>query len=193
MTQAFLSEPTIALAHKKYLESWSTPAVQKAWNGRKPTLEKFIERFRDSYHARQMFLKANRDSHTAVLEARRMDDIQALAEEVHDRIGATLDTLTPPRFAELDEQPAEPPKEDDEVAQAHAAVEEQKSEVKEKNKNKLPTSRQIYFFMHRAIESGFTYALVPLTRQGAADLRGRIANGETYSKAIIEQRKDAKD
>jgi hypothetical protein len=189
MTQAFLSEPTIAAAHKKYLESWSVPTVKKAWNGKKPTLEQFIARFQDPYRARQMYLKANPDIRQQVLDDRRMDDVQALAEEVHDRIGETLAALQPPRFAELDEDTAPAPK--DEVADAHAAAEEQSAAteqrtVKDKNKGKLPTAKQVFFFLHRAIEAGHGFATIPTDRQTAAEVRELIANGTSYADAVLD-------
>lgn len=177
MTQAFLSEPSLAEAHEKYLESWTLPTVRARWNNRRPSLKQFEATFGEAHSARQAFLNSVGQTRNAVLDDRRVEAIQELVEA---SVEETLASLNPPRFAapDADEEPE---------TQGPSAPEART--VKPKNMGKLPTTKQLYFYLHRAIEAGHKTVTIPVTRGEAARGRSMMAEGKTYPQAIIALRK----
>ena len=203
MISAHLNEPTIELAHEKYLTRWHLDSVQNAWrNGkgqaRKPTLAQYRKRFGDAYEARQRHLSRTGQgtSATALAVAEREDVIQGLAENLLTILGGNTDE---PEDTILGSEPA------DEIEQALAVGNEplsrvlsilgkqkapQKAEapaapeqkfVKPENFDELPRSGQVYFFLHRAQENGDGFAIVPLKRGVAAEAISQIKDdGRSY-------------
>lgn len=176
MTQTFLNEPTIEGAHSKYLERWSNPAVQKSWKGRKPSLRQFEARFGEAHIARQAFLDSVGSVKTEVMDDRHMDDVQEVAEAINE----ALANLSPPRFAELS---ADPEPEPEETSEPEART------VKPQNFDKLPNSRQLYFYLHRAIDAGFSFVTIPVKRGVAAEGITLIKDGKSPIDAILDLRK----
>lgn len=215
VTQKFLNESTIARAHERYMESWGNPSVRKAWKGRKPSLQQFINRFRESYEARQLELRGGAST---VLAERHMDDVQSVAEAVHE----ALDSLKPPRFAETDE-PERTETQDSSGGRCGArdrdtpgecqletghtgrhelrngstiitwknadAPEPETLTVKPKNRDKLPTASQIYYYMHQAKRLNQRFVTIPITRELAARGRSLMGDGMSPTQAILELRK----
>lgn len=195
MTQAFLNEPTIEQAHQTYLKSWSLPTVQASWKGRRPSIAQFRARYAEAHTARQSFLskvgaQVLDPEPDAVLDERRMDDVQAMAEAVAEGVKEALKNLAPPRFAEVsaDDLPPAP------VVPASQArtttVEDTGKTVKPQNAKKLPNTKQLYFLLHRALEAGHTLATVPLTRESAAQAISLIKGGTPVASAMVEIRKN---
>lgn len=189
MTQIFLSEPSIAEAHKKYLESWGLPSVRAAWKNRKPSLKQFEDRFGEAYASRQSLIDTTGMVRNAVLDERRVDDIQGLVEAVEEGVEAVLSSLTPPRFAALD---ADVEPETQETSAPEVRTGEGRT-VKKKNRDKLPTAKQLYFYLHRARELGHNFVTIPTTMGEAARGRSLMADGMAYPTAIIELRKTSDD
>lgn len=176
MIQAFLNEPTIEAAHEKYLERWSTPSVQKSWKGRKPSLNMFKARFGDAHTARQEFLNSQGSVRVQVLDDKSMDDRQDVAEAINEALAA----LVPPRFAELSAEPEPEPE---------AASGSEARTVKPQNFDKLPNSKQLYFYLHRALDNGFSFVTIPVKRGVAAEGIGLIKGGRSPIDAILDLRK----
>lgn len=195
MTQLFLNEPSIELAHKKYLESWSLPTVQASWKGRRPSLAQFRNRYAEAHAARQSFLSnvgtQVLDVEPDVIDERRMDDVQEMAEAVAEGVRQALANLTPPRFAEVSDDDLPPaPKPAAPQVRTETKAEDTGKTVKPQNLKKLPNTKQLYFLLHRAIEAGHSLAMVPLTRGDAAKAISLIKSGTPVSSAMVEIRKN---
>ena len=196
MTQLFLNEPSIELAHKKYLESWSLPTVQASWKGRRPSLAQFRNRYSEAHAARQSFLskvgtQVLDPEPDAVLDERRMDDLQEMAEAVAEGVKEALKNLAPPRFAEVSAEDLPPaPIKPAPEARTETKAEDTGKTVKPQNMRKLPNTKQLYFLLHRALEAGHSLAMIPLTRGDAAKAISLIKSGTPVSSAMVEIRKN---
>ena len=193
MTQAFLNEPTIEEAREVYLKRWHLETVQSAWNGRKPTIAQFKKRFGKAYTTRQKFL-ARGEGTVAVATEQHEDAVQVIAERVLSLMGGVA---SPEPEAEIlgsaddidldDEKPATVI----ERLKAKTAPKVNKTKpvqkddepkfVKPENFDELPRSGQVYFFLHRAREAGYDYAIVPIKRGVIAECISQIKDdGRSY-------------
>lgn len=199
-SQVFLNEPTIESAREAYLSRWHLPSVQASWahlNGRKPTLNQFKAQFGSAYSKRQAWL-AKQDGTkggTAVALDERDDVVQAVAERLLELMGGTKVEVENLGQAEdidvtVEEKPAsvlDRLKAKRTVVEVEAEADTEVAEVvepkfvKAENFDELPRSGQLYFFLHRAVEAGQSYAIVPLKRGVAAECISQIKDdGRTY-------------
>lgn len=199
-SQTFLNEPTIEAARDAYLSRWHLPSVQASWaqlNGRKPTLNQFKARFGKDYEKRQKWLAKQDESRggTVIALDERDDVVQAIAERVLAEIVGTkveVENLGHPEPVEVKVEPdsiiaklkakSKVVKEVEAEAETTDEVEDEAPKfVRPENFDELPRSGQLYFFLHRAQEAGYDYAIVPLKRGVAAECISQIKDdGRSY-------------
>lgn len=193
MTQAFLNEPTIEEARERYLKRWHLSSVKEAWNGKKPTLAQFKKRFGADYARRQAWLAKQNGGAGALAVAHSDDQRQEVVENALVDILERIKTGQVPEVENLGSADEDEPvsgilailnKHRAPVAEAKTEVAdttEQPKFVKPENFNELPRSGQVYFFLHRAQEAGYDYAIVPLKRGVAAEAISQIKDdGRSY-------------
>lgn len=189
MTQAFLNEPSIEQAHEAYLKRWHLDSVKTAWNGRKPSIAQFKKRFGKAYSTRQAWLARHGQGATAVAvaEDQKLDVAQSAAEKLLELLSGIAATEEPEVEEDLGPVFVEESEKDtliEKLARMSAPVSKQEPEqrfVKPENFDELPRSGQVYFFLHRAKEAGFSYAIVPLKRGVAAEAISQIKDdGRDY-------------
>lgn len=190
-SQVFLNEPTIEAARDKYLTRWHLQSVQDAWNGKKPSLAQFKKKFGDAYTKRQAWLAKTGQgkSATALAVDEREDVAQAVAEAVASALGSNVEDSEPEvnlgqevvdetvqRVLALLNKQETPAKVTD------SKEEPEQKFVKPENFNELPRSGQVYFFLHRAVEAGQSYAIVPVKRGVAAEAISQVKDdGRSYA------------
>jgi hypothetical protein len=185
-SQVFLNEPTIEEARDAYLRRWHLQSVQQAWGGKKPTLAQFKKKFGAAYTKRQNWLAKN--GVVAVIE----EPTEDMAERVQAAVQATLRSLGIVSEPEPEVKNLGPLDKDaaiDKLAtllkqgkRANVAdTNEEPKFVKPENFSELPRSGQVYFFLHRAVEAGLDYAVVPVKRGVAAEAISQIkTDGRLY-------------
>lgn len=185
MTQQFLNESTIEDAFAAYLKRWHLPSVQTAWQDkagrvRKPSLAQFTKRFGEDYERRQRWL-AKRDGSqngTQLAVAERDDVRQTVAEAVAAALSAL--GVTESEEVILGSEDVEIRNGVPSPKPVKAEAEEPKF-VKPENFNELPRSGQVYFILHRALEAGQEYAVVPVKRGIIAECISQIKDdGRDY-------------
>ena len=190
-SQVFLNEPTIEAAREKYLTRWHLQSVKDAWNGRKPTIAQFKKKFGPAYAKRQAWLARTGQgtSATALAVVEREDVAQAVAEAVAAALSATEEVEDEPEVENLGVDVDETiqkvlallNKQGDTQAVEADSTEDAPKFVKPENFNELPRSGQVYFFLHRAVEAGQSYAIVPVKRGVAAEAISQIKDdGRDY-------------
>lgn len=192
MTQQFLNAPSIEEAFAAYLNRWHLPSVQESWTDkagrvRKPTLAQFTKRFGTDYNKRQSWLE-------------KQDERSAGVDDLAERVAATdakLDRLIGALTGSQDTEPEEilGSEDEDEVrngvptrllkkltGNGDAESESKEKFVKPENFNELPTYKQISFLLHRAIEDGDEYAIIPVKRGIIAECVSQIKDdGRSYA------------
>lgn len=194
MTQAFLNEPTIEAARDRYLKRWHLDSVKSAWNGRKPSQAQFSRRFYKDWERRQKFL-ASRGVGSTELAVQHSSEQSR--EVVENGMVAILERLKQNTVAVEPEPEVENlgPEADEQVSNILAILNrmggvtkhvvesevEAPKFVKPENFDELPRSGQVYFFLHRAVEAGQSYAIVPVKRGVAAEAISQIKDdGRQY-------------
>lgn len=199
MKQAFLNEPTLEDARTAYLTRWHLEPVQTRWNGRKPSQAQFNKAFGEQHEARQVKVGNVRGPNT-VLADKNADEIQevltALAQGlglIGGENGSTNDVIEPEQdeTQELSERLAAMLNGTGVQVESNDEAEEVVVErtVKPENADKLPTTGLVYFYLHRAVENGDEFAVVPVRRIVASAGRSMIAEGASYEQAIRKLRR----
>lgn len=195
MTQAFLNEPTIEAAHEKYMKRWHLESVQSAWNGRRPSIAQFKKRFGKAYTARQKYLSRG-DKMTTVAtrsDDQRQDAVQSATEKLMALLAEANETEAILGPEVDDDEPLPAASTLLERLSIYKGTSKRKVEVKDdepkfvkpENFGELPRSGQLYFFLHRAKEAGYAYAVVPLKRGVAAECISQMKDdGRDYADVV---------
>lgn len=205
-TQAFLNAPTLEEARESYLTHWHLPSVKSKWNGRKPTQAQFDKAFGEAYAARQRFIARKTDP---VLAEKRLSDIEDVVNALHSSLLGLQQNDDPDEDddeQDEDDEQVETPnildaiveqlkgrtiEVEDEDEPAEVEVEPVKR-VQPQNEDKLPTSGLVYFFLHRAIENGDEFAVVPVRRIVASQGRAMFDDGASYDQVIRKLRRSVR-